>query len=277
MGGKYESRILTLGYTGASISKIATMLLREGAVLVDVRFMPFSRAPMWSKSGFTEKLGAYPKQYQMGPEQEDEHSPPRSLVDLPPDFLLQTAKESAEVWAKVKQYGAISGRYLHIKEFGNRNFKQPGMANVVLDDPQVGVQRVYREVINRGFKAVLMCACEDPMHCHRYTVANVIKDALQLEYEHIPLEEIVSESRAAKGDTSSGQGRKNTIPRFTGDARQTAEAVERLNQMRDTMTSGEQTGGPKTSMDEEFRKLEKKLGPLGKDPKDPLQTGIFDE
>jgi len=49
--------IYTLGYSGWKIEEIQAQLDRLGAVLVDVRMVPRSRAPIWNGSTFRKRLG----------------------------------------------------------------------------------------------------------------------------------------------------------------------------------------------------------------------------
>jgi hypothetical protein len=202
-----ESRILTLGYTGASMSRIADLLLAEGAVLVDVRWMPFSRAPIWTKGSFRDKLGEYPRQYLLP------HMDQQARDEMP-STLWERVGANPVFLAGAKQYGAISGRYLHVKEFGNKNYKG---GPILLADPAEATRRIQQEVLGRSFKAVLMCACADHTQCHRTTAANELKSRLGLEFEHIPAQEIESDSAALK--RKQGQfGRASVrLPRSDAD------------------------------------------------------------
>jgi hypothetical protein len=50
------SRILTFGYTGRTMEEIVALAQEHDAIVVDVRLVPFSRAPMWRKVAFQVAL-----------------------------------------------------------------------------------------------------------------------------------------------------------------------------------------------------------------------------
>ena len=50
--------LYTLGYTGAKPDHIRTFLETHNAILVDTRYSPFSRAPMWQKRSLMESMGS---------------------------------------------------------------------------------------------------------------------------------------------------------------------------------------------------------------------------
>ncbi len=49
--------LYTLGYTGAKPEHIRKFLDTHNAILVDTRYSPFSRAPMWQKRALMESMG----------------------------------------------------------------------------------------------------------------------------------------------------------------------------------------------------------------------------
>lgn len=49
--------LYTLGYTGAKPDAILKFLIAHDAKLVDTRYSPFSRAPIWQKRSLMEKMG----------------------------------------------------------------------------------------------------------------------------------------------------------------------------------------------------------------------------
>jgi hypothetical protein len=52
-------KLLTYGYTGASVEELARVLAaRPDALVVDVRYSPFSRNSEWSGSALRERFGA---------------------------------------------------------------------------------------------------------------------------------------------------------------------------------------------------------------------------
>lgn len=50
-------KIWGVGYTGLSMEKLVAWVVEANAVLVDVRWQPFSRAPIWRRGEFQGRLG----------------------------------------------------------------------------------------------------------------------------------------------------------------------------------------------------------------------------
>ena len=58
-----------------------------------------------------------------------------------------------------------------MRDFGNENYKTPGMDAVRIVDMQSGVTMLQQE----GRSVILMCACKDYDHCHRKIVAEHLR------------------------------------------------------------------------------------------------------
>jgi uncharacterized protein (DUF488 family) len=82
-------------------------------------------------------------------------------------------------WRKETLQAQLGDRYVHLPEFGNRNYKAGDGAPVILADPANGLHR-YRQLAARwpARKLVLVCACWSWAHCHRRDAALVVAEAL---------------------------------------------------------------------------------------------------
>jgi len=49
--------VFTLGYSGKKMHEIEALVKRHEAILFDIRFSPYSRAPMWNQSNFQKVFG----------------------------------------------------------------------------------------------------------------------------------------------------------------------------------------------------------------------------
>lgn len=131
--GKGENdamRVYTLGYTGLNMAAIKAKLEEVNGVLVDCRFSPFSRAPVWQKASFIRELGP---------------------------------------------------RYIHVKQFGNRNYRpQDAGRGIDLVDPESGIRILEANGVFdvEGGSVVLMCACPESSGCHRRPVATILAEYL---------------------------------------------------------------------------------------------------
>lgn len=125
----YQS-LYTLGYTGVPIAALQDGLEELDALLVDIRYSPFSRAPMWQKRSMRGRFGDWP-----------------------------------------------TGRYLHLPSLGNVNYKTPEKG-IQIKDMDAGLEVV--QAVLRKKPVILLCACPDPAHCHRRTVAEEAQDRFHL-------------------------------------------------------------------------------------------------
>jgi len=78
----------------------------------------------------------------------------------------------------------LGQQYLHVREFGNVNYKG-GPIEIV--DPAKGLDRI-REYLDAGIPIILMCVCRELATCHRLNVAHYIRGAiaeLDVKIEHL--------------------------------------------------------------------------------------------
>lgn len=86
-------------------------------------------------------------------------------------------------WTKAQLERAWTGRYIHIRELGNKNYKGEFGEGVLLVDPDEGANRVIKLL---GVQPVmLMCACKDWQTCHRKNAAQEIADRYGVEVIHL--------------------------------------------------------------------------------------------
>lgn len=122
-------KIFTIGYASTTPDELAAMLEEHNAVLVDVRFKPYSRDSRWNIHKMQQRF---------------------------------------------------AGRYIHVGELGNVNYKS---GSIQLADPTAGIDRL-RNVI-RSQAILLLCVCYAHEKCHRTEVARVLAEAFALEVHHL--------------------------------------------------------------------------------------------
>ncbi|KPL72275.1 hypothetical protein ADN00_15790 [Ornatilinea apprima] len=79
-------------------------------------------------------------------------------------------KSSDPQWAGINLEITLGGRYIHLKELGNKNYKG---GPIELVDQSAGLEAVYSELQNRP--VILMCGCWDREKCHRKTAARLFE------------------------------------------------------------------------------------------------------
>jgi uncharacterized protein (DUF488 family) len=82
-------------------------------------------------------------------------------------------------------------RYVHLKELGNVNFKDPKLP-IVLYQPAIPVQ-VLAEALSAGCSFLLLCACKKKETCHR----KVVEELVLAKLAELP--EMKQRSKAALG------------------------------------------------------------------------------
>jgi uncharacterized protein (DUF488 family) len=120
-------KLYTMGYLGRTTAALASVLdTMPGALLVDVRLVPFARDQQWPRTALARQF---------------------------------------------------AGRYVHLREFGNRAYKRDN-APVLLDDSLGGVWKLLAATkpLLEGDEQtiVLLCAFRHRQGCHRDEVAAVL-------------------------------------------------------------------------------------------------------
>ena len=90
-------------------------------------------------------------------------------------------------WNKGKMSAALGKRYVHIREFGNANYKSGGP--IVLSDPATGCAKILK--VLEKHSVILLCACESVAHCHRNTVSELLLERYGLEPTHLSKKDLV--------------------------------------------------------------------------------------
>ena len=84
--------IYTLSYTGTTLAALTAFLEAKNAILVDVRYQPFSRNPQWTRKTLTAALGSrYAHVGTLG--NRNYKSGPIAIVDL--DAGTETVRKSS--------------------------------------------------------------------------------------------------------------------------------------------------------------------------------------
>ena len=135
-------------YSGWKIEEIEAELERLSAILVDVRMVPRSRAPIWNSGVLARRLN----------------------------------DPSA---------GSGQGRYVWIRELGNRNYK--GTVDQIAKSPTSPPANSMRELLAlspaegtaTGKAVVLLCGCPDVNQCHRKLLADWLAKLWKAEVVHL--------------------------------------------------------------------------------------------
>jgi uncharacterized protein (DUF488 family) len=84
-------------------------------------------------------------------------------------------------WGRIMHFVGHEN-YLHLREFGNQNYKTSGP--IQLANPALGMEKL--RLILRKRPVILLCACRDWRACHRRQAAEYIQKATGAEVEHLP-------------------------------------------------------------------------------------------
>jgi uncharacterized protein (DUF488 family) len=76
----------------------------------------------------------------------------------------------------LEQY--FADNYLHIKEFGNENYK---IGSIKIASPEAGIARIKCVIENQP--VLLLCACYAHEKCHRSKVASLLSETFLLDIE----------------------------------------------------------------------------------------------
>ncbi len=82
-------------------------------------------------------------------------------------------------WKSSDFRAALESRYVHLRGFGNRNYRAPSLP-IELHDPTTARNELKHLIGRTGCKStVLMCACEDYELCHRKAVVEFLKASVR--------------------------------------------------------------------------------------------------
>lgn len=90
-------------------------------------------------------------------------------------------------WIGTAMRGAWGDRYQHIRELGNKNYKNPS-EGILLVDPDEGTLKLAS--ILKHQPAIILCACEDHHTCHRSTAAHEMEDRYAVTVVHLSKDDI---------------------------------------------------------------------------------------
>lgn len=82
-------------------------------------------------------------------------------------------KSPAPCWQKKNLRELLGDRYRHVPSLGNKNYNNGREIEIV--DMAAGVAEIL-EILACEKRVLLMCGCEDPMSCHRCTIACYLRD-----------------------------------------------------------------------------------------------------
>lgn len=78
-------------------------------------------------------------------------------------------------WSGARLRAALGSNYVHLKAFGNENYKAPEKG-VKLVDAAKGLEATHG--LAKSFPHIfIMCACKDPQRCHRKDVGALLAGA----------------------------------------------------------------------------------------------------
>jgi uncharacterized protein (DUF488 family) len=83
-------------------------------------------------------------------------------------------------WRQKSLQQYFNDKYLHIKEFGNANYK---IGSIKISNPHLGIIKITPTIKNQS--VILLCACYDYEKCHRKQVSSLLAEAFHLEVEHL--------------------------------------------------------------------------------------------
>lgn len=85
----------------------------------------------------------------------------------------------------LRLYEQFGDRYLHVREFGNVNYRQADVP-VKLADFERGLWRLSEKMQETGVgDVILLCACRDLSVCHRKVVAERLAETMGGEIIHL--------------------------------------------------------------------------------------------
>ena len=103
-------------------------------------------------------------------------------------------------WRQKSLQQYFADKYLHIKEFGNENYK---IGSIKVSNPNLGIAKIKSVIENQP--VILLCACYNHEKCHRSQVSTILAEAFYLEVEHL-----YGKSNS-KSSTSNGQAEQLSL------------------------------------------------------------------
>ncbi len=85
---------------------------------------------------------------------------------------IRSKPRGRAAWQQVELRKRFAGRYQHVAELGNSQFRSNILA---VDDLATGILQI-RHLLKQG-PLLLFCACADYKHCHRTLVADALNAA----------------------------------------------------------------------------------------------------
>lgn len=85
-------------------------------------------------------------------------------------------------WSRKRLNERFSGRYFHVKDLGNVDYKS---ANIRIADIVAGTQFVKTLLDDYKRPILLLCMCKTYHDCHRKVVAEHLAGALGMQVEHL--------------------------------------------------------------------------------------------
>ena len=77
----------------------------------------------------------------------------------------------------------FDARYVYVQELGNTNYADHSLP-IQLVNPAVGVQ-ILLPYLEQGYMLCLLCACSNPVTCHRSIVARLVQKQYPCEIVHL--------------------------------------------------------------------------------------------
>lgn len=104
-------------------------------------------------------------------------------------------RSRAAQWNMAPMKDTLKDRYAHIREFGNKNYRNGDAIELV--DPVAGMVQI-KAILSDYAGVVLCCACSDHMTCHRSDVAHYVSSETGLLTIHLSANDI-REALAQRG------------------------------------------------------------------------------
>lgn len=107
------------------------------------------------------------------------------------DARLKPFSRFDKQWGKSALQARLGHRYLHVPEWGNRNYKHEFAPKgvIMIADYEAGLKRLKGQLTQTA--VVILCVCKNHHTCHRTTIANQLREGgIQVE-EYMPVQKAV--------------------------------------------------------------------------------------